>query len=85
MKLANGRETTASIKDLAPASEQLISEEQKANNEEVRNASVVNDSNQFILQLCPPKKITRQQSTVPDPYVIVDLPLDLVMTINVVL
>lgn len=48
MKLANGREATASIKDLAPASKQLISEEQKANNEEVRNASVVNDSNQFI-------------------------------------
>ena len=36
--------------------------------------------NLLTLQLCPPKKITRQQSTVPDPYVIVDLPLDLVAT-----
>ena len=37
-----------SIQDLAPAGKQLLSEEEKGNNEEVRNDGVVNDSNQDI-------------------------------------
>ena len=48
MKLSNGRETTVSIKDLAPAGKQLLSEEENANNEEVRNDGVINESNQDI-------------------------------------
>ena len=48
MKLSNGQETTVSIKDLAPASKHLLSEEEKTNNEEVRNDGVVNESNQDI-------------------------------------
>ena len=48
VKLSNGRETTVSIKDLAPAGKQLLSEEENANNEEVRNDGVINESNQDI-------------------------------------
>ena len=44
MKLSNGRERTVSIKDLTLAGEQLLSEEEKTNNEEVSNDGVVNDS-----------------------------------------
>ena len=47
MKLSNGWETTVLMKDLASTSKQL-SEEEKANNEEVRNDGVVNESNQDI-------------------------------------
>ena len=48
VKLSNGREITASIKDLAPAGEQLLPEEEKTNNEEVRNDGLVNEINQDI-------------------------------------
>ena len=48
MKLSNGWETTVLIKDLASTSKQLLSEEEKTNNEEVRNDGVVNESNQDI-------------------------------------
>ena len=48
MKLSNGQEKTVSIKDLAPASKQLLSEEEKTNNEEVKNDGIVNESNQDI-------------------------------------
>ena len=48
MKLSNGWETTVLIRDLASTSKQLLSEEEKTNNEEVRNDGVVNESNQDI-------------------------------------
>ena len=48
MKLSNGRERTISIKDLTLAGEQLLSEEEKTNNEEVSNNVLFNDSKQDI-------------------------------------
>lgn len=46
MKLPNRAETTVYIKDLTPASKQLLSEEEKMNDEEVMIDGTVDDSNQ---------------------------------------
>lgn len=46
MKLPNRAETTVYIKDLTPASKQLLSEEVKMNDEEVMIDGTVDDSNQ---------------------------------------
>lgn len=46
MKLPNRAETTVYNKDLTPASKQLLSEEEKMNDEEVMIDGTVDDSNQ---------------------------------------
>ena len=66
-EISNERETTVSIKDLAQAGKQVLSEEEKTNNEEIRNGGVVNESNQDIdFSISSVKEITRQQSIVPN-------------------
>lgn len=47
MKLPNRAETKVYIKDLTPASKQLLSEEEKMNDEEVMIDGTVDDSNQY--------------------------------------
>ena len=72
MKLSNGRETTVSIKDLAPTGEQPFSEEEKANNEESgMTVLLMKVTGILTFYLCLPTKITGQQSIVSDPYIIV--------------
>ena len=78
MKLSGGQEATILIKDLAPAGKQLLSKEEKRNNEKVRNNGIANNSNQdvdFSNASAEQDNETTVNSIVPDRYVIVD-PLD---------
>ena len=75
MKLSSGQEATVLIKDLAPAGKQLLSKEEKRNNEKVRNNGIAN-SNQdvdFSTASAEQDNETAVNSIVPDRYVIVDL------------
>ena len=75
MKLSSGQEATILIKDLAPAGKQLLSKEEKRNNEKVRNNGIAN-SNQdvdFSTASAEQDNETTVNSIVPDRYVIVDL------------
>ena len=76
MKLSSGQEATVLIKDLAPAGKQLLSKEEKRNNEKVRNNGIANNSNQdvdFSTASAEQDNETTVNSIVPDRYVIVDL------------
>ena len=76
MRLSSGQEATVSIKDLAPAGKQLLSKEEKRNNEKVRNNGIANNSNQdvdFSTASVEQDNETTVNSIVPDQYVIVDL------------
>ena len=80
MKLSNGQETTVSIKDLAPAGKQLLSQKEKTSNEEVKYDGVVNESNQDIdFSNVPAEENNKTTEHSLWPYMIVDLPLVLVM------